>query len=86
LTIKARKHFLEKILDIQNRINAGSLLKLYLINEHEEARIRELINLKSYPEKWDEEKPTGDIMLDKKYSDGSIMPLLFRDWVGKSAI
>lgn len=86
LTLEARIYFLNKILDIQNRVNKlSSGLKLYLIDHEEEARIRELIDQKTYPQKWSGEEVTGDITLDPVYSDGSIMPILFRDWVGKSA-
>jgi len=85
LTLSAREYFLEKILDIQARINSGSgSEKLFLINREEENRIRELIEQKAFPNKWTGDEITGDIMLDKKYSDGSVMPLMFREFVGKS--
>lgn len=87
LTLKARLYFLNKILGIQNRINSGSQPeKLFLINSEEENRIRELIEKKTFPNKWTGEEITGDIILDKKYSDGSVMPVMFRDWVGASSI
>jgi len=87
LTLEARLYFLDKILDIQKRVNAGSKgSEFLLIDQEEEARIRELIALKTFPNKWTGEEITGDITLDKVYSDGSVMPILFRDWVGKSGL
>ncbi|TRZ72903.1 MAG: phosphoadenosine phosphosulfate reductase [Bacteroidetes bacterium] len=87
LTIEARIYFLDQILNIQNSVNSGSPgMKLYLIDQEEEARIRELISQKVYPQKWTGQEPTGDIILDKQYSDGSTMGVLFRDWIGKSSI
>ena len=87
LTIESRILFLDIILNIQNRVNAGSPgIKLYLIDQEEESRIRELIDQRVYPLKWTGLEPTGDIMLDKVYSDGSSMNLLFRDWVGRTSI
>jgi DNA sulfur modification protein DndC len=84
LTLESRLYFLDKILDIQNRINSGSQTeKLFLINQEEESRIRELIANKTFPNKWTGEEITGDIILDKKYSDGSVMPIMFREWVGE---
>lgn len=79
LTLEARLYFLNKILKIQKDINTD----FTLINTEEEYRIRELIELKTFPQRWDGTEITGDIMLDKKYSDGSVMPLLFRDMVGQ---
>jgi len=87
LTLKARLYFLERVLDIQNRVNEKSNgQNFYLINEIEESRIRELIRNEVFPQKWDGKEPTGDIMLDKRYSDGSVAPLLFTDWIGKAII
>jgi len=87
LTLEARTYFLNKILDIQNRVNAKSKdIEFLLIDKEEELRIRELIDLKTYPNGWSGEEITGDITLDNVYSDGSVMPILFRDWVGQSAL
>jgi DNA sulfur modification protein DndC len=87
LTLEARTYFLEKILNIQSRINSGSQNeKLYLINQEEENRIRELIENKTFPNKWTGEEVTGDIILDKKYSDGSVMPVMFREWIMEPSI
>lgn len=86
LTLEARLYFLNRILNIQNRINSSGNEKFYLIDSVEEERIREMIDQKVFPLKWSGKEPTGDITLDPVYADGSIMPILFRDWVGKSAL
>ena len=88
LTIHARQHFLSEILKIQCRVNNGNNtgIKFELINNHEYNRIQQLINSKAFPRKWTGEEPTGDIMLDKVYADGSVMPVMFRDWVGQTAL
>jgi len=87
LTLEARLYFLDKILDIQKRVNATSKgTEFLLIDQEEEARIRELIALRTFPNKWTGDEITADITLDKVYRDGSVMPILFRDWVGKSGL
>lgn len=85
LTLAAREYFLDQILSIQMEINKFSPIKFDLINEDEEMRIRELIEQKVFPDKWSGDEPTADIMLDKVYSDGSLAPLLFREFVGKKS-
>lgn len=76
LTLEARSSALERILDIQRRARVD------LINAEEEARIRELIAAKTYPDKWSGEEPRADLWLDAVYQDGSEQPILFRDLVG----
>jgi len=81
LHIEARIHFLDRILNIQNRINSQAKVEqkpeIYLINTEEEARIRELISLNTYPNRWDGTEIRADVPLDKLYEDGSIMKILF---------
>lgn len=76
LTLVARLEGLERVLDIQRRAQVD------LINAEEEARIRQLIALKTYPEKWEGNEPRADAWLDSIYQDGSVQPILFRDLVG----
>ncbi|MFQ3629732.1 MAG: FAD synthetase, partial [Cyanobacteriota bacterium] len=79
LTLEARSHFLEQVLAIQNEVNrqAGDRPHISLINAEEEARIRELIALKFFPDKWDGSEPNGAELLPKVYQDGSVQNLLF---------
>ncbi len=76
LTLEARAKALEQILDIQRRAQVD------LINAEEEARIRELIAARTFPDKWSGDEPRADTWLDSVYPDGSVQPLLLRDWVG----
>lgn len=76
LTLIARSTALEQILDIQRRAGVD------LINQEEEARIRELIAAGTYPDKWTGDEPSAAVWLDSVYQDGSEQPILFRDLVG----
>lgn len=76
LTLVARSEALERIIDIQARARVD------LINAEEEARIRELIAAKTYPDKWSGDEPRADRWLDAVYGDGTEQPILFRELVG----
>jgi DNA sulfur modification protein DndC len=80
LTLEVREYALNEILSIQREINlaARSLNrpKIDLINLEEQSRIRELIALKTFPNKWNGDEPDGLVMLDKYWKDGNIQPLL----------
>lgn len=81
LTFEARLMGLERILAIQSDINASarSLARpeISLINGEEEARIRELIALETWPQGWDGDEPTADTVMETVYQNGAVQPLLF---------
>ena len=77
LTLEARAEALDRILDIQTRAGVD------LINAEEEARIRELIAARTFPDKWTGEEPRADVWLDAVYGDGTEQPILFRELVGQ---
>ena len=58
LTMEARAYGLERIKDIQSRARVD------LINAEEEARIRELWALNTWPNKWDGTEVDGSVLLD----------------------
>ena len=58
LTMEARAYGLERIKDIQSRARVD------LVNEEEEARIRDLWALNTWPNKWDGTEVDGDVALD----------------------
>lgn len=58
LTMEARAYGLERIKDIQSRAGVD------LINTEEEARIRELWALNTWPNKWTGNEVNGDVALD----------------------
>jgi DNA sulfur modification protein DndC len=81
LTIAARLKGLENVLAIQQEVNVAAdrlgRPRLDILNAEEETRIRELIGLGTYPNGWDGNEPTGDVLLPQVYGDGSIQPLLW---------
>lgn len=76
LTFEARLMALDRILSIQaecNRLGASTgRPTIDLIDAEEEARIRELIALETWPQGWDGEEPTGDVVLDVIYQNGAV--------------
>lgn len=81
LTFEARMMGLERILGIQDQINASAdrlgRPRIDLINAEEEARIRELIAAGTWPQGWDGDEPTADTPMDQINADGTVQPLLF---------
>ncbi|RWB67576.1 phosphoadenosine phosphosulfate reductase family protein [Mesorhizobium sp.] len=80
LTFEARLMGLERVLSIQNQINEAARSigrpEIDLLNAEEEARIRDLIAAKTWPNGWDGDEPTGDTPMDMVFGDGSVQPLL----------
>jgi DNA sulfur modification protein DndC len=64
LTMQARQMALERILDIQARINAAAVCSnrptVDILNSEEEARIRELILANTWPRRWTGLEDNGD--------------------------
>lgn len=80
LTFEARLMALEVILTIQSACNAAARASnrptVDLINREEEARIRELVDLGTWPQGWDGAEPLATTPLDAVFQDGSVQPLL----------
>lgn len=87
LTFEARLMGLETVLRIQDAVNAEAdrlgRPSMALIDAEEEARIRELIALKTWPNGWTGDEPNADVWLDQVNNDGSVQPILFRELVGQ---
>lgn len=81
LTFDARLMALDRVLGIQAQCNASARLlgrpAISLIDAAEEARIRELIALETWPQGWDGDEPTGDTVMETVYQNGAVQPLLF---------
>jgi len=80
LILEFREKMLAAILRIQATCNAqcpDGAPPVDIINPHEETRIRELIDAKTFPNKWTGNEPRGDVLLDTIYSNGSVQPVLF---------
>lgn len=80
LTFEAREMGLARVLGIQAECNAGALAAgrplVDILNTEEEARIRELIAVETWPQGWDGEEPRANTPLDSIYQDGAVQPLL----------
>lgn len=83
LTLATREWALGEVLAVQNEINAEALKldrpQIDLINTEEEARIRELIALRTYPQRWSDSDPDATILIPQTYSNGdvqNVLPLL----------
>lgn len=81
LTVEARLMGLERVLAIQAAVNGAAdrlgRPRLDILNAEEEARIRELVALGTWPQGWDGDEPTADMPLDLVFADGTVQPLLF---------
>lgn len=81
LTFEAREYGLEQVLKIQDDINDVAFAEgkppIYLITDEELLRIRELIEAKTFPDKWTGEELPGDYVTNKLFSDGTVLPWLF---------
>jgi DNA sulfur modification protein DndC len=84
LTLEARLSFLEQIRAIQDEINSAAIALdrplIDILNQEEEARIRQLIALKTWPDGWDGTEVKGDVILDKRFNDGSVLVDLFKNF------
>jgi len=83
LTFDARLMGLERVLQIQAECNAAAAASgrplIDLINVAEEARIRELVALETWPNGWEGDEPRADTVLPVVYQNGAVQPLLFGD-------
>ena len=86
LTFEARLMGLDRVLAIQAEVNAAAerlgRVGITLIDAEEEARIRQLIARRTWPNGWTGDEPNADVWLDQVNNDGSVQPILFRDLVG----
>jgi DNA sulfur modification protein DndC len=80
LTMEARRTALLKVLDVQDRINSEARRmgrpEIDLLNEEEILRIIELINAKTWPNKWDGTEPRGDKPFEEVLPDGSTQMMM----------
>lgn len=80
LTLEARAEALEKVLDIQRRIQTAAPPEhpaFDILNAQEEARIRHLISSGTWPDGWEGDEPTADTPLPTIFAEGIEQPLLF---------
>jgi DNA sulfur modification protein DndC len=80
LILEAREWALGEVLGVQNEINARAdkhgKPMIDLINAEEERRIRELLTLRTYPQRWSDADPNADILIPQTYRNGDIQAIL----------
>lgn len=80
LTMDARRAGLAEVLAIQSEVNTAALAlgrpTIDLINQEEHARILELIEANTWPERWTGEEIRGDILIPQVVADGVMQPIL----------
>lgn len=81
LTFEARLRALDTVLAIQLACNTNALYAsrpaINILNPQEEARIRELIRLETWPDGWKGDEPTADTPMDTVYQNGAVQPPAF---------
>lgn len=80
LTLRAREWALGVVLGIQAEVNAAAAEQgrppIDLINAEEEARIRELIALRTYPNKWSDADPDATLLIPQVVNEELTQDLL----------
>ena len=80
ITLEARRLAFGRILAIQDAANEEAdrlgRPRIDLINEEEKARIEELIDAGTWPQKWSEDDALATEMMDSVFPDGTVQPLL----------
>lgn len=80
ITLRSRLWGLGQVLAIQAEVNAAAdrlgRPRIDLINTEEEARIRELIALRTYPNKWSDDDPDAIELIPQIVAEGIEQPLL----------
>ena len=80
LTLEARLWALREVLSVQTDINVMAVAlgrpPIDLINAEELARIRELIALRTYPDRWSDDDPDATVMIPQTVAEGIRQELL----------
>lgn len=79
-TMEARRYGLAQVLGIQEEVNQAARMQgrplIDLINEEEHARILELIEANTWPDRWTGEEPNATKLLPQVLAEGVLQPLL----------
>jgi DNA sulfur modification protein DndC len=80
VTLEARAEALERVLAIQNEVNAAARALgrpfIDILNAEEEARIRELLAAGTWPQKWSDDDAAADEVFDEINADGTVQAVL----------
>lgn len=91
LTLEARAMALDEVLRIQAEVNANAdhrrRPRIDMLNTEEEARIRELIAARTFPDKWNGDEIRADEMIDEVFhgADGPVVQGLLPGLLGRVA-
>jgi DNA sulfur modification protein DndC len=82
MLLDTRLFGMNAVLNIQDEINASAVRQgrpeISLINPEEKARIMDLVEANTWPDKWSGEEDTGDRLFDRVLAEGIIQPVLIR--------
>lgn len=76
LTFEARLMGLERVLSIQAEVNAHGPA-IDILDAEEEARIRDLVAMETWPNGWEGDEPAADAVMPVIYPNGAVQHLLF---------
>lgn len=76
LTFEARLMGLERVLSIQAEVNAHGPA-IDILDAEEEARIRDLVAMETWPNGWEGDEPAADAVMPVVYQNGAVQHLLF---------
>lgn len=82
LTLAAREWALGEVLRIQGEVNVAAQGRPHveLISAEEEARIRELIARRTYPQRWSDDDPDATLLIPQTLGEGIVQPLLLEEY------
>lgn len=80
LLFESRLWGTERVLEIQEEVNTGARAagqpELILISPEDYARIMELIEAETWPQKWSGDDLRGDMLVDRVVGEGLVQPIL----------
>jgi DNA sulfur modification protein DndC len=82
LTMEARRYGLRRVLEIQDEVNTAAALgrpTVSLIDNEEKARIEELIEQNTWPQKWTGDEQNGDELYAVYTPNKMMQPVIFGD-------
>ena len=81
LTMEARRYGLSVVLGVQDEINvvarAQGRPEINLVNSEELARIEELIEANTWPQRWTGDELRGDVLIPQIFHGGAVQDILF---------
>jgi DNA sulfur modification protein DndC len=83
LTMEARRYGLSVVLGVQDEINTSAQKlgrpEIDLINAQEQARIIELIEANTWPQRWTGDEQRGDVLIPQVFQSGEVQDILLSE-------